>query len=87
VQFVGEHAKERECDGKAGDQPGLRLQRSTQNRMHAVPPDDRFAKRLTGTRLRPGFKPGRNAAILGGKVNERLGKGRSGRRMRLIHRI
>ena len=87
AQLIGEHAEKRERDPQAGDKPGLRFMRATQNRMHAVPPDDRFAKRLTGTRLRPGFKPGGNAAILGGKVNERLGKDRSGRRMRLIHRI
>jgi hypothetical protein len=42
--------------------------------MHAVPPDDRFTKDLRGCWLRPGFKPPENAAILGGKVNERLGK-------------
>ena len=87
VQFVGEHADEARMRRQGRWPAGPSLQRATQNRMHAVPPDDRFAKRLTGTRLRPGFKPGGNAAILGGKVNERLGKGRSGRRMRLIHRI
>jgi len=42
--------------------------------MHAVPPDDRFTEDLRGPRLRPGFKTGEDAAFLGRKVNERLGK-------------
>jgi hypothetical protein len=45
--------------------------------MHAVPPDDRFVKGLSGFRLRPGFELPGSAAFLGGKVNERLGNGRS----------
>src|ERR1043165_9573848 len=74
-------------DPAAGDQPDFRRRYATQNRTHAVPQTTLARQGLWRLRLRPGFELPRGAAILGGKVNERLGSGRSGRSMTLIHRI
>src|SRR5436190_2956386 len=88
MQFAGKEAEQRQRNANAGGKPRLRLISTTQNRVHAVLPDDRFAEALPGRGCVPVSNGRGRRRFWAGRSTSGYGTNcRSARHMALIHRI